>query len=621
MKVKVLFAQALAKKTCSICSLLSNKSIIIMTNTNQGKRAKSKKLMIADLLVSTFNGFLLDDPQSNSKRTFDDLLDMNEERIEKVMLWFKENANLDISSQESVVLAILYYSEETGTSAGKETSYEALGKLFGLKQNLALLTLNQAINCLLRRGIIHITSKNPLRNRSARGFSAFTIDDQWLLWLADNKKVAIPADPPLKNNTQFIRRANSIFQNLKYNAPGYTYAIRNYIQLFQNNLELPIVNKLVELFGPVNFGDDLDNNIEFQNDFELELTNAIQSLICCNLLSHFITRKAEYDLMENLEDLPGNLSQTYVESFENECNPLLIEGLVEIKPSAQKMNFSIILHPTPRLFKELYPDSEAFNVESMYHLTKVTTDKTKLQDLIYPENVQQDLLLVEKLVKGNNNLSAFIHGSPGVGKTSYILRLAEQTNAIVLAPSGDILSKWFGQSESNLKMMFNEYRDIRKKTEKPVILFIDEADGLLAKRMENNSDNSVIGTLNTLQTILLKEIENFDGVLICCSNFNLSHFDPAYHRRFDFQIEISTTPDQLQHMLRERGKEHNIELPDSLIKQISLTPKITPAMIDLALNRISLLKKAGMQPDFSYEINRISANSSTQLKTIKGFSN
>ena len=73
------------------------------------------------------------------------------------------------------------------------------------------------------------------------------------------------------------------------------------------------------------------------------------------------------------------------------------------------------------------------------------------------------------------------------------------------------------------------------------ILFFNEADAIFGKRMEN-VNSSAAQMLNTLQNILLQEMETLDGVMICTTNIP-GNLDSAFERRFIYKIELEK-PDQ-----------------------------------------------------------------------------
>lgn len=72
-----------------------------------------------------------------------------------------------------------------------------------------------------------------------------------------------------------------------------------------------------------------------------------------------------------------------------------------------------------------------------------------------------------------------LYGPPGCGKTFIAAALANEAGAVLIKVSGaDIMSKWLGEAEKNVVRIFRKAREIVSEG-RPVIVFIDEVDGLL----------------------------------------------------------------------------------------------------------------------------------------------
>lgn len=138
-----------------------------------------------------------------------------------------------------------------------------------------------------------------------------------------------------------------------------------------------------------------------------------------------------------------------------------------------------------------------------------------------------------------------MYGGPGVGKTETILQLARKTGRDVYAIDvSKIKSKWVGESEKAVKGIFKIYRDLCKKKARKPILFFNEADAIFGKRMEN-VDSSAAQMLNTLQNILLQEMETLDGILICTTNLH-GNLDSAFERRFIYKVELEKPGEEVR---------------------------------------------------------------------------
>ena len=97
-------------------------------------------------------------------------------------------------------------------------------------------------------------------------------------------------------------------------------------------------------------------------------------------------------------------------------------------------------------------------------------------------------------------------------------------------------NKWVGDSEKSIKSVFSIYRRLCRKSERFPILLFNEADAIFMKRIEN-VEHSVDQMNNTMQNIILQEMENLDGILIATTNL-VGNLDAAFKRRFLFKIEF-----------------------------------------------------------------------------------
>ena len=131
--------------------------------------------------------------------------------------------------------------------------------------------------------------------------------------------------------------------------------------------------------------------------------------------------------------------------------------------------------------------------------------------------------------------ACLFYGGPGTGKTETVYQLARQTGrAIMMVDVPSIRSKWVGESEKNIKAVFDRYRElVRRKALAPILLF-NEADALICTR-KSGAENAVDKMENTMQNIILQEMEDLDGIMIATTNLT-DNLDPAFERRFLYKI-------------------------------------------------------------------------------------
>ena len=127
-----------------------------------------------------------------------------------------------------------------------------------------------------------------------------------------------------------------------------------------------------------------------------------------------------------------------------------------------------------------------------------------------------------------------LQGPPGTGKTLLAKAVANETNShFVLINGPEIMSKFYGQSEENLRKKFEE-----AEKNAPSILFIDEIDSLAPKREEvkGEVERRVVAQLLALMDGLKSR-----GKLVVIAATNVPNIlDPALRRpgRFDRELEI-----------------------------------------------------------------------------------
>jgi len=127
-----------------------------------------------------------------------------------------------------------------------------------------------------------------------------------------------------------------------------------------------------------------------------------------------------------------------------------------------------------------------------------------------------------------------LHGPPGTGKTLIAKAVAYETEAHFKTISGpEIMSKFYGQSEENLRKVFEE-----AKENSPSIIFIDELDSIAPKRGEvtGEVERRVVAQLLSL----MDGLEGRGEVIVIGATNRVNDIDPALRRpgRFDREIEI-----------------------------------------------------------------------------------
>ena len=172
----------------------------------------------------------------------------------------------------------------------------------------------------------------------------------------------------------------------------------------------------------------------------------------------------------------------------------------------------------------------------LFYEPKVEKLVSELNKFFEQENYNA---IVERM-KQSNFRSAFaciFYGGPGTGKTETVYQLARATHRdVLIVDVPQIKDKWVGESEKNVKSIFDQYRALAKKSKLAPILLFNEADSIFSKRI-TNLEHSVDQMYNTMQNIILQEMENLDGILIATTNLT-DNLDKAFERRFLYKIKF-----------------------------------------------------------------------------------
>lgn len=208
------------------------------------------------------------------------------------------------------------------------------------------------------------------------------------------------------------------------------------------------------------------------------------------------------------------------------CKEELLAGY---KPSRSKCSSSSGENHNLKSYKVIQKKEMFYNPEDQDQIERLT-------NMLSKDNLQKVRLRLKQrgMRKG---VACLFYGAPGTGKTETVYQIARQTGRdIMQVDIAGIRDKYVGESEKNIKAVFQRYREICENKRRYPILFFNEADALINKRTENVS-HSVDRMDNAMQNIILQEIENLNGILIATTNLT-GNLDDAFERRFLFKVEF-----------------------------------------------------------------------------------
>lgn len=212
------------------------------------------------------------------------------------------------------------------------------------------------------------------------------------------------------------------------------------------------------------------------------------------------------------------------------------------KKKARKLKLDMLIKEQ-EIFELIEPSTSLENV-----VLNAGTEKT-LQNLMQ----QLDREVIAKLhewgikdKKAGIDARIIFYGPPGTGKTLTAHSLSRSLKRQVLSfDCSKILSMYVGESEKNVRKIFDTYADLTKQTKTEPILLLNEADQFLSSRSQG-AGTSADQMHNQMQNIFLEQIEKFQGILIATTNL-LENIDQAFSRRFNYKIEFKK-PDKAQRL-------------------------------------------------------------------------
>ena len=187
------------------------------------------------------------------------------------------------------------------------------------------------------------------------------------------------------------------------------------------------------------------------------------------------------------------------------------------------------------------------------------------EDLVVADHVMQGLEEIKDYIVNGKKLKQEFHfgkkirpgfkvlftGPPGTGKTLTASLLGKHYNMDVYRIDlSMVVSKYIGETEKNLSRVFDMAES------KDWILFFDEADALFGKR--SNTSDSHDRYANQEVSFLLQRMEDFDGLVILCSNFK-KNIDEAFFRRFQLILDFEIPDAHQRFILWNKSKTNEFE--------------------------------------------------------------
>lgn len=332
----------------------------------------------------------------------------------------------------------------------------------------------------------------------------------------------------------------------------------------------------------------------------------IMLLIVCNAL---VNKEDDYvTTFDYNKILPHSSCSMIVKQFKNKTSDLVVKDILENVDNDEE-DFRLTVHGILLLLGEEYVPEDRKEPKQ----TPAPPNKQTIvpKNMFYNEDERKHILRLEALLCQDSFVSiqqrmkeaglrtgfcCLFYGAPGTGKTETVLQMARHTGReIIRVDLSSQKSMWVGESEKNIERIFADYREKLSQSELAPILLFNEADAIFSKR-HVGVNSEVEQMANTMQNILLQNMENFEGILIATTNL-ADNFDPAFHRRFLYRIEFKSPSAEVR---KQIWRSMLPDMDESNIKAMAERFSISGGQIENAVRKMmieSILKGCPLSTD------------------------
>ena len=364
----------------------------------------------------------------------------------------------------------------------------------------------------------------------------------------------------LESNIDFLIRANRYVKDgMHCDIDG--NIVKNVQMLMRRNNHLPIVRNLQQLAEPdrwfmllmmTTLAIEEDEYVSIRDLEQILPGRTVRSIIRQIRQKQHLFAKLEY--VECYAQDGMTQSNQFVltdNAWEDVCGGP--EEAELVKPNDNEHDTQVLTH-----YEDLTP-------KKLFFSGKTKEQVERLSHLLQEEQYANVCQALKK--RGMpTGLCCLFYGSPGTGKTELVQQLAIATKRDLLQVDLSCMrDKYVGESEKQVKRVFDRYRNLVRTQERAPILFFNEADAIFGNRLEN-TQRAVDKMENAIQNIILQEMETLNGILICTTNLT-SCLDKAFDRRFLFKLEFEKPTNEArkkiwQSLLEGLNEDQASELAD-----------------------------------------------------------
>jgi len=502
---------------------------------------------------------------------------------------------------------------------------ELLGELYE-GDNFEHLSHLQEVKILLELGWIHQQSFTPMKIADVTPLellnTAVGLTPSFLKLLQDG---AVDAElPEIKSyrdhleylQDQFFRielyqKMSTIRQNVHEHSLGIN-RVQHKLQLLEQRIQQRVEQTAEKLVLDKFFKQkklQIKEQVIFIALLREEYSATDASLREMNALIDLISLD-EYDRIKNrslLED-GSNLLNEGIIDYEEMLNPF--GGISRAFYIVDELLQSIIHPQKNKKVRRLKLDA-LIQEQDIFELIE---PETSLADVVLAKETQEtlenlmrqvDKEVVARLVawgvkdkKSGIDARIIFYGHAGTGKTMTAYSLAKSLKRQVLVfDCSKILSMYVGESEKNVRKIFDTFYELSEKTKTEPILLLNEADQFLGAR-SSGVTSGADQMHNQMQNIFLEQIEKFRGMLIATTNL-LENIDKAFSRRFNYKIEFKKPNEQQRIQLWKKMLPVEAPYEEKFRVEELATYSLTGGQINLIIKNTAYKVAVTQEPLFT----------------------
>ena len=395
------------------------------------------------------------------------------------------------------------------------------------------------------------------------------------------------------NNTKFVRKSWKMATPLKF--------VRSYGNSLVDTYEDNQLDYEV-------FSDDVEELIKENQDLEFvrdvcDLNIGIEDRNIFLYIIYMFCKSPEVDIRAAVRPIERLYREDWLESIMTAQNDLFEYKLIDfVCCDGFKDTSSVTLTKSARKkFLKDFPKVTQRRTPEENEQTFIVKHKDiKEKELFFPEGFDKkvddlrqlmsidNMEKIKKRMKEKNmhlNFCCLLYGSPGTGKTESILQIAKATKRDVLQVNiSEVKSMWVGESEKNVKKIFEDYKEMSKKSKNAPILLFNEADAIINKRMDGAS-RAIDKMENSIQNIVLESMETMEGIMVCTTNLVSQTLDSAFERRFLYKMEFPSPDCNVREKI---WKSMLPDITDDIVGKISKEFQFSGGQIENAVRRYTV---------------------------------